>query len=295
MTAPLPQSPEPSLSDVGQWHASLQLTLQRRRGGTRLTHSTHSGPLYIQKPFYPEGPECAHVYLLHPPGGIVSGDCLQVEVLADELAGILVTTPGAARAYRARESNSLQRQSTRLSARQVSCIEWFPLETFVYDGACVEVETQVELEDGAHCALWEVSCLGLTASDAPFLRGRFSQRYAVTQGGRPVFVDGFTLDESNISGLAGPAGLRQQPVTGFFLMGPFADEDWEQRLHALRETPLAQQYQDDAALTRVGDYCVGRYLGRSAEHARGLFAHWWSLLRPQLLGRPASPPRIWLT
>ena len=50
-----------------------------------------------------------------------------------------------------------------------------------------------------------------------------------------------------------------------------------------------------AGMTRLGDFYAGRYLGHSAARARALFTRWWALLRPELLGRPACPPRIWQT
>jgi len=40
---------------------------------------------------------------------------------------------------------------------------------------------------------------------------------------------------------------------------------------------------------------VCRYLGSSTERVRQVFAQAWGALRPLMLGRPASAPRIWLT
>jgi len=111
------------------WHARLELTLERNAMGTRLSRCRHNGPLYVQKPFYPEGREHAHLYLLHPPGGIVSGDFLDIDVTIKENAAALITTPGAARIYRARDEQPLQRQRISLRAANHATLEWFPLET----------------------------------------------------------------------------------------------------------------------------------------------------------------------
>ena len=79
-------------ADAGGWRAELSLgftaepVVDGPRDGapaaplTRLTTRAHRGPLVVQRPFYPEGPGVPHVYLLHPPGGIVGGDSLRVEV-----------------------------------------------------------------------------------------------------------------------------------------------------------------------------------------------------------------------
>ena len=62
-----------------RWAASISLGFDARpdadKTATRMTHVRHKGPLRVQRPFYPEGRNgCCHVYLLHPPGGLVSGD-----------------------------------------------------------------------------------------------------------------------------------------------------------------------------------------------------------------------------
>ena len=77
------------------WQARLQLGCDPRLGASRLTRRQHVGPLTIQKPLYPEGPEVCHCILLHPPGGIVGGDRLEIELEVDAGARLLATTPGA--------------------------------------------------------------------------------------------------------------------------------------------------------------------------------------------------------
>ena len=263
--------------------------------GTRLSHCAHRGPLYVQKPFYPEGANWAHVYILHPPGGIVSGDCLDISVRAGEGAGVLLTTPGAARVYRARDTLPRQRQHTQLRVEAGACLEWFPLETIVYDGADVEITTDIELAANARCAAWEISCFGLPASGEPFLRGVFNQRYRVLRGGRPVFVDQLSLTDDNRRLMTASAGLQGHPVSGFFLIGPCCgpvDNALTASLHDCVENAGQQRR---AAISRVGEFYLGRYLGGSAEQARQLFTAWWRVWRPLLRGRPACPPRIWLT
>ncbi len=55
------------------WQAELALTFSRCEQRTVLTARHHRGPLRVQRPFYPEGAEVCHLYLLHPPGGVVGG------------------------------------------------------------------------------------------------------------------------------------------------------------------------------------------------------------------------------
>ena len=67
------------------WRARLALGFEARATRTLLAHREHVGPLLVQRAFYPEGAaggavEPCHVYIIHPPGGIASGDELRLEV-----------------------------------------------------------------------------------------------------------------------------------------------------------------------------------------------------------------------
>src|SRR5262245_27058079 len=109
------------------WQARLQLRYERAAGSTRLTRRKHSGPLLVQKPFYPEGDEVCHSLLVHPPGGIAGGDRLEIDVAVGEGARALVTTPGAAKWYRS--SGQVAEQRATLAVGLGASLEWFPQES----------------------------------------------------------------------------------------------------------------------------------------------------------------------
>ena len=290
-----PMAPTGTSPTQTTWPASIALEFERKGDKTRLTRSRHHGPLYIQKPFYPEGLDHPHAYILHPPGGIVSGDCLQIGVKVGPDAGALITTPGAARIYRARDLQPRQRQQIFLEVAAGGVIEWFPLETIVYNKACVELDTTIDLAEDSHFFGWEISCFGLPASGEYFTTGRFRQNYMLLYRGVPVFIDRFVLEGDDVKTLMGStAGLRGHPVSGFFLCGPFPLRS-EDLVQVLRDRVTAMGLNPVASVTQVGHFCVGRYLGCSAEQAKSLFAQWWTLSRPRLIKRKACAPRIWLT
>ncbi|PCI41843.1 MAG: urease accessory protein [Moraxellaceae bacterium] len=280
------------------WLAKLELRFEKRPRGTRLTRNRHVGPLYVQKPFYPEGDELAHVYLLHPPGGLVSGDDLRIQIDAQENTAALMTTPGAARIYRARDDQPLQRQTVKLKVGANASLEWFPLETIVYNKAHVELDTEVHLSDDSKFMGWEINCFGLPAGNAPFNAGSFQQRYQIFRRGRPLFVDRFSISNRNRERiLSGLAGMQGHAVNGFFLAGP-CNMDTEAvclTLEKLRQIADEMQLSDSVAITKNSEFIIGRYLGGSAEQARKIFTEWWKVLRPITLRRQACPPRIWAT
>ncbi len=60
--------------------AELSLRYEKQNGRSTLVQRSHHGPLVVQKPFYPEGDEVCHSIIVHPPGGIVAGDRLGINV-----------------------------------------------------------------------------------------------------------------------------------------------------------------------------------------------------------------------
>src|SRR5690606_14258270 len=146
--------PAASPALASHWHARLALQFRNTPAGTRIAHSRHEGPLYVQRPFYPEGRQLAHVYLLHPPGGLVTGDRLHVELELAPLTQMLCTTPGAARLYRARHDRRLQEQINTLRVARNASLEWSLQDTLVYLGAHPALDSHVALATGAHFIGW---------------------------------------------------------------------------------------------------------------------------------------------
>ncbi len=297
----LPQTslPEDRLADIesiepSRWQARLNLRLQAGPRGTRLVENRHQGPLYVQKPFYPEGPELAHLYLLHPPGGLVSGDHLQISVELGSHTQALLTTPGAGRVYRARVDRAWQYQRQYFEVGEGASLEWLPLETIIYPNARTQLETHVELSAQARFIGWEVTSLGLPACDLDAQQAEVRQRLVVMQQGKPALVEQLCLDERSRRLFAAKVGMQSLPINGVFVAGPFVTmseslSDW------IAEENRQTHVNALAGISLVGDFIVGRFLGTCSEQGRKLFEHWWQCLRPHLMQRPACAPRIWLT
>lgn len=290
------------LSAATQWPAFLKLRFAGGEYGTRLLRSEHDGPLYVQKAFYPEGPDCSHVYLLHPPGGIVSGDTLDIELDLVECAQVLVTTPGASRLYRARCDHAdvaplAQRVMNNLYVAENSFLEWLPGETIVYDGAHIELSTSIHLDQSSSVCAWEVTCMGLPASDAPFVSGRFMQRFSLYVDDKPQWLDRLAFT-ANAPWRNAACGLQQQSTFGTLVAGPHFSELHSDIATQLRSM-LAEATESSAlyhcAVTVYNDFLLVRYLGPCAEQARKLFTDCWSLLRPLINDKVAVKPGIWAT
>jgi urease accessory protein len=267
------------------WEARLELTFQQRASRTVLAARRHRGPLVVQRPFYPEGGIC-HVYLVHPPGGIVGGDQLTLLVQAEPQSHALITTPAATRFYRAGPHPSAM--LTQQLHVHDAALEWLPQETILFDGARAATCTQVHLHgDRARFLGWEVLCLGRPANGERFITGTLAQDFLLYCDDKPLLLDRLRL-QGNSAALSASWGLAGLQAAGTLLMYPATDANLPM-LRTLEQSGVR------CALTRVDDVLVVRALADQAEPIRQLFTRIWLQLRPGLVGCAGIAPRIWAT
>lgn len=298
---------EPSTAVIqgSQWRAFLHLGLALTKRGVVLKMCEHKGPLYVQKPFYPEGKDLAHLYILHPPGGLVSGDHLTLRSTQDKGAHSLITTPGAGRVYKARSDKSLQSQANHFIVGENASLEWLPQETIIYPDARTKLDTIVDLNKNAHFIGWEISCFGLPASQQTFDKGEVKQTLEIRQQGKIKLRERIIINQEKLTLFKQLAGFNQQNVNAFMVAGPFLNQndfDDDSPLGSLIRLIQAdcedinmQEGQAMASVSLTGDFLLIRYLGRSSEQAKNLFIACWQKIRPQLIQRDACLPRIWAT
>ncbi len=154
------------------WHGHLSLHYARD-GERTIAHDRHEGPLRVLQRLYPEGPAVCHHVLVHPPGGIVGGDRLEIEATLEAGTHALITTPGATRFYRSSGAAAAQHAVLRLA--EGARLEWLPLETIAYRGCLGENRVMLELDAGAEAIGWDVLALGLPAAGETFDTGSFWQ------------------------------------------------------------------------------------------------------------------------
>lgn len=272
------------------WQARLRLgfALDPRTRRTLLTQRRHEGPLQVQRPFYPEGDGACHVYILHPPGGVVGGDGLELDVTLATGAQVLLTTPSANRFYRS--AGPVARQTQRLVVAAGAALEWLPQETIVFDGARAQSLTRVELTGDARFLGWEILCLGRPAAGEAFTHGIFLQGVELWRDGLPL-----VLEKGRFHGgetlLTARWGLAGQPVTGA-LLGALQDPEAVAAIRADWGEPTGMEW---FGVTQLDGALLCRYLGPDAARARQLFSRAWRILRPALLGKAPHIPRIWRT
>ena len=272
------------------WQAQLDLEYSYRGGKTRMTRKRQSGPLSVQRAFYPEGDIC-HNYLLHPPGGLVGGDYLQFSVLANHDAHALLTAPGATKYYRSKLGQHA-RQDQRIDVRENAILEWLPQQNIFFNGASAVLETDIHIAAGAKFVGWEMHCYGRPSAEDPFLEGSVASKTRVSVAGELRLIEQFaTVDDDALQASTGLRGLAMQ---GCLIAAPC---DLQQKL-ALEQILLNERgpgYGYPVGLTLVDEVLIVRALGQQAEPMHQLFTRLWAELRGEWLGKSACPPRIWAT
>lgn len=280
------------------WIANLSLEFAFSAHGSQLTKTKRSGPLSVQKAFYPEGRDCAHVYLLHPPAGIVSGDQLHIDIRVKPQAHCLVTTPGANRFYRAREDrdigDSKQIQVTNIAVEKEAKCENFPLETIVYEGADGFNTVDIHLTDSSCYLGWDITSLGLPSSGERFNLGRYTQLNRIYCNGSLIFHDRIAINpENKLQNHI--AGLNNCNVFATFIAYKATIPNKASILEILRTDIDDKEAAEKLSVTCIRDLIIIRYLGEQAEECKILFTSLWQLLRPIYLDKKGIMPRIWHT
>jgi urease accessory protein len=278
--------PNPHNDSLAGWLARLELDIAFTGGASVVRRNRHQGPLRVQKPLYPEGPQTVHAILVHPPAGIRAGDRLEIEASVAPQAHAFLTSPGATKWYRCQDGDGEASQSVRLAAGTGAALEWMPQETIYFNGARAVQRHSVHLGAGARYIGCEVMCFGRQASGERFERGRLRLHSEIWCAGQLLWYEQARLD-AGANALAGPFGLDGETVCATLTaVGP-----------ALPAPLLAQVRALDPALgaSQLKSVFIARLLCSDSEHARRVMTGVWQLLRPHVIERPALLPRIWAT
>jgi len=268
------------------WLAKLELDFYQGSQGKTLLGFKHQGPLRIQKALYPEGPAPCHAIIVHPPGGIASGDCLTVAATVQAESHGLVTTPSAAKWYGAYEH---QAASQLVELTLEGAFEWLPQETIVFDRARVESAINIRASAQASMIGWDHLIFGRKASGESFATGRFAQSLRLWLDDELVWHDRLLLQGSDplFGSMIGLHGYHA--FATLWALQP-ASKPWsEVTLTTLREA--APQVAWTMLHPRL---VVGRLLAPPLSIRTNLLQA-WGCLRPQVFSIPAHAPRLWAT
>ena len=283
------------------WQAKLNLTFANRGDKTVLKHRYQLGPLAVQRPLYPDGKTC-HSYLLHPPGGVVGGDTLDIDISVESGAHTLITTPGATKFYRSNAKYAKQKQM--LHVAKDARLEWMPQENIFFPDAHVRLDTEIYLEKGAQFWGWEMHCFGRPAQNEGFEQGHLVGKTEIYLDNKKLLTEGFNFhggDKLMIN-----MGLLNYPMMGTFYVTADEPQDLElvqSLLLSITQQASLQPVQFDSSskssliigATQIEGLIVIRALGHWSEDILQAFGQIWQATRSHLGGSTPDLPRIWAT
>jgi urease accessory protein len=272
------------------WNATLSLDYTLQAGKT-IARFRHDGPLRILQSLYPEGDAVCHNVLVHPPGGLVGGDTLDIAVSAAAGSHGLITTPGATRFYKSLGEAALQRTHIRLQAGARA--EWLPMEALCYSGCLAENQLTLDLAPGAELIGWDVTALGLPSARQPFVQGSFCQHIEMPG----VWLERARIRADDLLLLNSPLGLAGQRciATLFFASGSKLERQRrEGALDSARQVLEAHPLNPRAGATSPdAQVVVVRVLAPLVEPAMDLMKQLWKAWRRHFWEKAAPSPRSW--
>lgn len=268
------------------WLGKLDLNFSLKDGRSVLSRNNHSGPFLVQKSFYSDNDNncIPHVYLLHPPGGLVGGDQLMLSVQLEPDSKALITTPGSAKFYRTNGRYVFQEYVFKLLSN--SSLEWLPQSSIFFPKTKAKINTIFKISQGARIISFDMLCF---------------KDFNETISAYPEEVDIFL----HIS-LPCSVGLRDRlkinalncfnKLSGFrmvaLLFAAPSDEILLKQVRALIKPISNIQI---GGVTLLDELLVVRLLSNDNQKMKIVLYNIWSVLRPSIIGRKAVMPRIWFT
>ena len=270
------------------WHGEINIDFEYRKAVSKtvMASVSHKGPLRVQRPFYPEGEVC-HLYLLHPPGGVVGGDTLKINVQSAEHAQAFVTTPGSTKFYRS--AGSLATLEQTLSIKKDGLLEWFPQENIFFPGAKTKLKTEIHLQAGANFSGWEINCLGRPVNNEKFTHGEVDAGFYLYREGEIFFVD--RLKVNTEKQLSASAGLRGYAMNALFICTGCKEAEVEAARGIINQ--LSVDF--PVGITLLDDVLVLRALANQSEKLQAVIIPVWQALRHSVFNLSPMQPRIWST
>ncbi len=274
------------------WHAQLDIDYLQSSGRTVVRH-VHTGPLRVLQSLYPEGDAICHNVLVHPPGGLVGGDTLDINVRAGGAAHGLITTPGATRFYRSSGEAAIQR--THLTLNDAARLEWLPLEAIAFNDCLAENHLTLSLAPEAEFMGWDVTAFGLPLAQQPFEAGQFFQHIEVPG----VWLERGLIRAEDQRLMNSPLGLAGQRCMAslFFVAGSKLQRNRRaQALEVARDVIEKHELRLSAGATSPdGQVVIVRVLAPVVEPAMNLLREVWVSWRQHFWGLSSAAPRIWST
>jgi urease accessory protein len=279
---------------AGHLQASLALAFERLAGRTVLTASKQEPPLRVVRAF-PLEDGAALVHLHNLSGGLLGGDCIELEMRLGAGASAQVTTTGATRLYRPRAEAPVTLQTNTIRVAEDALLEYVPDPIIPFAHVRFCQRTSIELSPGAGMFWWEILAPGREAYGELFAYDSVELTMEVRALGRPMLCDHARLQPKKYA-LESRARLghyrywatfylcRVGPEPGFWL-------DAEQRLRGIARELNSPGDVLWGISTLVAHGLVVRCVAREGHSILAGLREIWRAAKLLMYNREPIPPR----
>ncbi len=294
-----------SAGKAAGWAARLELRFAASPDGTRLVHNRHHGPLRLLKALGGEDGRRLEAVIVHPPGGLVGGDSLTLDLHVSPGARVLATTPGAQKWYRG-EVTAVS--STALTIDRGAALEWLPQPAILFDRAQARQAVAVELDREASCTGWEILIRGRGAMGEFLGSGHIDQTLTISVAQSLLWQERLFADAADRL-FDSPLGWdRRTMAASVWCCAPSLAPDrlselrdrWRELLAGADDLQAAKasagsRAPSGGASIVAGGLLLAKLLADDSEQLMTLCQSLWRAARKSLEGSEGSLPRIWRT
>jgi urease accessory protein len=172
---------------------------------TLLSESLYEPPLKVVRAFsLADGSALSHLHNVS--GGLLGDDRLSLSVCLDENTKVQLTTTGATRIYRARESAGPAIQKTEILLAANALLEYLPDPIIPFAHARFSQRTEIQLAPAAGLFWWEILAPGREASGELFAYDSVEMKTDLHAQGRLIAAERVRLEPHKYP-LSSPARL----------------------------------------------------------------------------------------
>ncbi len=277
-----------SIPNISSWEGILNINYQKKANKTEIKSSYSRSPFKVQSPFYPENNDVCHTVIIHTAGGIVGGDTLTQNIYLENNCHSLITTPAAGKIYKS--NGKIAQQNIKIKIENNSCLEFFPQENIIFNGAKYQQNYKIELAENAHYCTWEIDRFGRTARGEKFTQGDWKSSCEIRQNNKLIWVDRQWLagNEVNCQSIN---GLNNYAISGsFYWMGSQVSLELVKQCRELANSHISR---GEIGVTQGINGVICRYRGNSTAEVKRWFIDVWGLLRVHFLQKDKIISRIW--
>jgi urease accessory protein len=207
---------------------SVSLSVKHVGGKTRRAEVHEAGSLRVRCPGAPAGE--LEAVLINTAGGIAGGDRFDLDIVAGQDTGLVVTTAAAEKVYRTLGANS--EISVKLAVANGATVAWLPQETILFDQARLSRTIEVDLAGDARLFLAEAIVFGRSGMGEAVQAGALFDRWRVRRDGKLIYAESVRLDGAIAAQLAEAAVAERGIAVATVLIVP-GDDAVVQKVRAL--------------------------------------------------------------